>query len=394
MGQQINSMPCILLKNAEVYAPESMGVQDVLIVAGKIISIGKNLSNLPMDESAVKVIDCDGAYLTPGFIDAHVHMYGGGGGAGYGSRAPELTATEAFLAGTTSVIGALGIDTVTRNVMGLTAKAKSLRERYLNAYCTAGGMDLPPHTVTGSLRNDMYLIPEMIGVSEPAISDKRSSQVSTDDLRKLVADVHVAGRVCGKMGVVQFHLGDQPSGFQPLFDILPDVLIKHIFPMHVNRNEIVMEQAPQWAEHGGYFEVTASLFPPAYKRATQVREAINVLKKKGVNQKLICMSTDGNGVSTLFGKDHIERFPLNLLHNELKKMVAEGMNFTECLSYVTSNVADALGLADKTGRIQAGKDADVIVLERDSLNIREVVSMGHLVVEKGQRLEPTYGLDV
>jgi len=394
MEKQIKSMPSILLKNAEVFAPEALGVQDVLIVAGKIISMGKGLSDLPLDNATVKVVDCDGAFLVPGFIDAHVHMYGGGGGAGYGSRAPELTATEAFLAGTTTVIGALGIDTVTRDVMGLTAKAKSLRERYLNAYCTAGGMDLPPNTVTGSLRRDMYLIPEMIGVSEPAISDKRSTQPSTDDLRKLVADMHVAGRICGKMGVVQFHLGDQPSGFQPLFDILPDVLIKHIFPMHANRNEVTMEQAPQWAQHGGYFELTAALYPPAYKRATAVIDAIDILKNKGVNPKLMCVSTDGNGVSTLFGKDNIQRFPLNLLHNELKKMTAKGMDISESLSYITSNVADALGLADIKGRIQVGKDADVLVLEHDSLNIREVVSMGHMVVENGKRLKPTYNLDV
>lgn len=123
-------------------------------------------------------------------------------------------------------------------------------------------------------------------------------------------------------------------------------------------------------------------------------EAIDILKNKGVNPKLMTISTDGNGVSTLFGKDNIQRFPLNLLHNELKKMTAKGMDMSESLSYITSNVADALGLADIKGRIQVGKDADVLVLERSSLNIREVVSMGAMVVEAGKRLKPTYNLDV
>ena len=393
MAEQIKSVEGILLKNADVYAPESLGIQDVFIAEGKIISMAKKLDNLPMDEAKLKVIDCDGAYVVPGFIDAHVHMLGGGGGAGYGSRAPELTATEAFMAGTTTLVGAMGIDTVTRSAMGLAAKAKSLRERYLNAYCTAGGMDLPPHTVTGSIREDMYIIPECIGVSEPAISDKRSSQVTTSDLCKLVADVHVAGRACGKMGVVQFHLGDQPSGFQPLFDILPNILIKHVYPMHANRNEIVMEQAPEWAAQGGHVDITSAICPPAYKRSKAVIDALAFLKDKGVDPKLICISTDGNGVSTLFGKDHIQRFPLSLIHDELRRMIEHSYDLSEALGYITSNVADALGLEENKGRLQVGKDADIVVMKKD-LSIRDVISMGHVVVEAGKRLPPTYGLDV
>jgi beta-aspartyl-dipeptidase (metallo-type) len=388
-----SSVSSLLLKNAQVYAPESLGVQDVLVAAGKIICIGKELSGLPVDEEKMQVIDCDGALLTPGFIDAHVHMLGGGGGAGYGSRAPELTATEAFMAGTTTVIGCLGVDTVTRNVMALVAKARSLRERYLNVYCVDGGLDLPIHTLTGSLREDMYLIPEIIGVGEPAISDKRSTQPSLDDLRKLVADVHVAGRLAGKMGFVQFHLGDSPSGIKPLLDILPDVLIKHIVPLHFNRNPQVLSEAPEWAKNGGYIDLTVPLYPPAYKLGKSVPDSIELLKSQGVDRKLLTVSSDGNGVSTLFGKDYIHRFPLNILYNDVKIMYERGMELGEAVSYVTSNVADAYGLASK-GRIEAGKDADLVVMERDGLKIRTVVSAGMVVVDKGTRMPPTYGIDV
>lgn len=387
-----SALSCILLKNAKVYAPEVLGEKDVLIAGGKILSIGKNLSTASFDEDNMKVIDCDGAIVTPGFIDAHIHVLGGGGGAGYGSRASELKPSEAFLAGTTTIIGCLGIDTVTRNMMQMVAKARSSRERHLNVFCVDGGLDLPIHTLTGSLRDDMYLIPEIIGVGEPAISDKRSSQVTTDDLTKLVADVHVAGRLSGKMGFVQFHLGDTSTGMKPLFDILPNVLIKHIIPLHCNRNAQVLSEAPAWAEKGGVIDITVPLFPPAYKLGTSVPDAIETFKKQGVDSRKITISSDGNGVSTLFGKDYIHRFPLNILYNDIKLLIERGIDIAEAISYVTANVADGYDMQTK-GRINPGKDADVLVIDPGTFTIRDVISCGHMVVENGAALPPPYGID-
>ncbi len=383
---------CMLIKNADVYAPEHLGEQDILIANGGIVSMGKNLSTASFDEDALQVLDCQGAVVAPGFIDAHVHVLGGGGGAGYGSRALELRPSEAFLAGTTTIIGCLGVDTVTRNVMQLVAKSRSSRERHLTVYCVDGGLDFPIHTLTGSLRQDMFLVPEIIGVGEPAISDKRSSQVTTEEIAKLAADVHVAGRLSGKRGFVQFHLGDQPSGMQPLFDILSAVDIKHVIPLHCNRNHQVLEESPAWAAKGGVIDITVPLFPPAYKLGTSVPDAIGYYKAQGVNMGQVTISSDGNGVSTLFGKDYIHRFPMSLLYNDVKLLVERGTDIAEAVSYVTANVADAYDLASK-GRLEPGKDADLLVIDRAGFTLRHCVAGGHLVVENGQACPPPYGID-
>ena len=64
----------ILLKNAKVIDPsqklkgeESL---DILICNGKIEKIEKNIPNY----EASKVIDVENNYLSPGFIDLHVHF--------------------------------------------------------------------------------------------------------------------------------------------------------------------------------------------------------------------------------------------------------------------------------------------------------------------------------
>ncbi len=64
----------LLIKNAAVYSPENKGKNDVLIAAGKIISIA-SLIEVP-ESLGVKIVDADGLMLTPGFIDAHVHIAG------------------------------------------------------------------------------------------------------------------------------------------------------------------------------------------------------------------------------------------------------------------------------------------------------------------------------
>ena len=66
-----------LIKNAHIYAPEDLGVGDVLIGGGKILQMEEHL---PAEAAyKVTVLDGSGKVLMPGLIDAHVHILGGGG---------------------------------------------------------------------------------------------------------------------------------------------------------------------------------------------------------------------------------------------------------------------------------------------------------------------------
>lgn len=372
-----------LLKNAHVLAPEDLGVQDVLVAGDRIARVAPSIDGAAFE---AQVIDVDGSYVSPGFIDAHVHMLGGGGGAGYGSRAPELQASEAFLCGTTTIIGCLGIDYISRTPIHLVCKCRSLQERGLNVYIVFGGFGMPPRTITGDIRDDMFLIPELLGVGEPAISDPRSSQAPVDYLQQLVSEVHVGGRLTGKHGIVQFHLGDAPSGTAPLHKILEVAPMKNVRPLHFNRNEQLMEEAPAWIEKGGYVDFTAALCPPQHKRGFTNAQAVQMMRDKGVDLSKITFSTDGNGVSTLFGIEQIERFPLKLLHQSVVETARlDGMSVSQAVSFATSNTAESLGLKGK-GRIAVGMDADLVVLDKQTLNIKDVISRGLLVVENGERV--------
>ncbi len=63
-----------LIKNIQVYAPEDLGVKDVLISDSKIEKIDDHITY----PYSIETIDGTGCILTPGLIDRHVHITGGG----------------------------------------------------------------------------------------------------------------------------------------------------------------------------------------------------------------------------------------------------------------------------------------------------------------------------
>lgn len=65
----------LLLKGGHVIDPKNEidGYMDIAIVDGKIFQVAQNIST----ESAKKVIDVKGLYVTPGLIDMHVHAFHG-----------------------------------------------------------------------------------------------------------------------------------------------------------------------------------------------------------------------------------------------------------------------------------------------------------------------------
>jgi imidazolonepropionase-like amidohydrolase len=54
-------------------------------------------------------------------------------------------------------------------------------------------------------------------------------------------------------------------------------------------------------------------------------------------------------------------------------MAAYGMTKEEALSTITLNAAKILGIADRTGSIEAGKDANIIISTGDVLDMRSSV---------------------
>ena len=360
-----------LLKNAHVIAPEDLGVKDILVAGEKIAMIGEGLS-LPAIYDC-EVVDCEGNYVVPGFIDSHVHLIGGGGEGGYATRTPEIQLTDITTSGVTTVLGLLGTDGVTRHVTSLLAKARGLEDEGITAYIYSGSYEIPTPTITGSVRNDIILIDKVIGTGEIAMCDHRSSQSPKEAYQQITAEARVGGMLSGKAGVVNMHLGDGEDGLKMLYEITKNGEIPktQIIPTHVNRNKRLFKEAIEWAKQGGIMDVTSSVSPESgSSHSVKSSEAVKQALEAGVNIENITMSSDGNGSMPIFDEagNNIGvgvASQISIL-NEFRDMVQkENIAITDAIKIITSNIAKFTKLYPRKGCLANNSDADILVLDKD-----------------------------
>lgn len=378
-----------LLKNAHVIAPEDLGVKDILVAGEKIAMIGEGLS-LPAIYDC-EVVDCEGNYVVPGFIDSHVHLIGGGGEGGYATRTPEIQLTDITTSGVTTVLGLLGTDGVTRHVASLLAKARGLEDEGITAYIYSGSYEIPTPTITGSVRNDIILIDKVIGTGEIAMCDHRSSQSPKEAYQQITAEARVGGMLSGKAGVVNMHLGDGEDGLKMLYEITKNGEIPktQIIPTHVNRNKRLFKEAIEWAKQGGIMDVTSSVSPESgSSHSVKSSEAVKQALEAGVNIENITMSSDGNGSMPIFDEagNNIGvgvASQISIL-NEFRDMVQkENIAITDAIKIITSNIAKFTKLYPKKGCLANNSDADILVLDKD-LQLQHVWARGTHMVENGK----------
>ncbi|WP_288478857.1 beta-aspartyl-peptidase [uncultured Clostridium sp.] len=376
-----------IIKNAEIYSPEFLGKKDIVIVGDKIEGIYENIK-VPEDFLSVEVIDAEGKILVPGFIDAHVHLIGGGGEGGYKTRTPELPLSKITKAGITTVVGVLGTDGVCRNMRSLLAKVKALKEEGITAYCYTGSYDIPVKTMTDSIKGDLLLVEEVIGVGELALSDHRSSQATVEQFINTVAQTRVGGLLSGKAGIVNVHFGGGARKLEYLFKMIEQSEIPptQISPTHMSRTKELLEAGVEWAKVGGVVDLTTSSDPDHLEEGELLAsQALKYLLNKGVSIDNITFTSDGNGSMPMFDEEGkligLGICSVSTLFDEVRKSVLiEEISLEDALKTITSNPAKVLKLKDK-GRIEVNKDADIVLLDKEDLKIDTVIALGKKMVE-------------
>jgi len=382
----------ILLKNAEIMAPTSLGRQDVVIAGRHIAAIGEDF-NLAGSNLPVTVIDCSDYYLTPGFVDSLVHFIGGGGEGGFATRTPEMQLTDATLSGVTTAVGVLGTDATTRTLTNLLAKAHALEIEGISTYCHTGSYEIPCRTLTGSITDDLILIDKFIGVGEIAISDHRSSQPTTEELRKVAAAARVGGMLAGKGGIVSVHVGAGERILQPLYQAVAgtELRVKQFYPTHMNRNRRVFEAGIEFAKKGGVIDFTTSttaydLRHGEVAAAAALAEALYL----GIAPMQLTLSSDGNASLPLYNDDGelqgLQVGQVQSLYLSFREAVLQHqVPLTQALTCVTAAPAAVLGLKHK-GQVITGLDADVLLIRRDDLQLDTVFAKGQMLVQFGKAI--------
>ncbi|WP_043933170.1 beta-aspartyl-peptidase [Bacillus sp. EB01] len=381
-----------LIKNGEIYAPHHLGKKDILIVDSRIGWIADEIS-IPEGFAKVTVVDASGKYIVPGFIDSHVHITGGGGEGSYRTRTPELLLTDATLAGITTIIGVLGTDGTTRTMTNLIAKARALDEEGITCYIHTGSYQVPLKTLTGKIEDDIILIDKIIGAGEVAIADHRSSQPTVEEMAKIASAARIGGLLSGKAGIVNIHVGDSYDHLKIIDEVVEktDIPIRQFQPTHINRSQHLFEAGIRFAKKGGYVDFTTSSVPKFFDEG-EVKCSVGLRRMIDQHIDISQITFTSDGQASLPDFDEFGELlglkigKVSTLYEEVRDAIMqEGIPIEVALRVITQNPASILKLSRK-GMVAEGRDADLVLLDKEDLSIRDVFALGQMMVQDGKPL--------
>lgn len=365
----------MILRGGLLHTPTFIGAGDILVGGGKILGLFTN--NLPSEFlKQATVLDITGSYITPGLVDSHAHVTGGGGEEGPVSRVPEPHLSDFVGAGVTSVVGVTGTDSITRSLDALLAKVRALNKEGISAWMHTGAYRVPTPTLTGQVMRDLVTVEQVIGV-KIALSDHRGSQPTFSELLRLASDARTGGLVGGKAGVVNCHIGSGDERLGLLWEIVRRTPIpaRQFLPTHVSRTTKLLDDGKKWLEAGGSVDLTAQVTKDKTARVlTELKAETSPLDR-------VTVSSDAFGSLPKFDKDGefvgmgVAK-PDTLLGVVTSLVKNHGWELEQALPFFTSNPASILKLPK--GYIKVGSDADLLVLGED-LKLEYVFSRGALM---------------
>ena len=355
-----------LIENGEVYAPAPSGKISILLAGDKILKVGE-INRRAVESLGVEldVINARNCIVATGLIDPHEHLLGGSGEKGFATQTPEIYASELVQAGITTVVGCLGVDTTMKTMAGLLAKAKGLKEEGLNAFLWSGGYKVPPATITDSICDDIMFVEEVIGAGEIAISDKRSTAPEARELARIVSDAYVGGILSKKAGLTHFHVGEDEKRLQILRDLIEkyDVSAEWLYPTHITRSEELMLEAIELAKQRSFVDIDTV--------DEDLPERLKFYLDNGGLPEKLTVSSDASVKS-----------PQTLFEQLRLCVVEHKFPFEQIFRLATENTARALKLEQK-GTLKEGNSADILILEKHSLELRDVISSGRRLLKNG-----------
>jgi dihydroorotase len=333
----------LLLKNAHVIEP-GLGIDrvtDVAIEAGKIRSVGEG----PVDPSMAS-IDLTGCYLSPGWIDLHVHAYGT-----LGFSDPD---SIGVYQGVTSFVeaGGPGIDTLNEFVTIMDSLETGL---YVGPFIRPMGL-LGLNFIEGNVRT----------LGEVPINRWLDfAQQNRSLLRYLKCNA------VGEYGTGTLKL---TKGLSEILD-LP--LYMHIGEFQLQKpRHLLAPEAFKVAEAGDmithlYHGNLGKVIDADGKIIPEVRDAERrgVLFDIGfggynfswdVAEKAFAQGIVAHTISSDLQQYNIVR-PVKSLANVMSIMLRLGLTLQETIDRVTAAPANALSLQDRAGRLAAGMPADITV---------------------------------
>ena len=346
-----------------------------------------------------EIVNLTGRFLIPGLFDMHAHVAG----------VLDLSYNQTISENTLEALLDNGITTI-RNPGGPTKESVALRDAV-----AAGQIKGPQIFTAGRLINGLPFptrFVETIANTEAEVREEVKRQADADvDYVKLyvglypnlvktaIDEAHNQGiKVIGHL-----YLTSWTDAANLGIDALTHGVPVSPFLLSKDKQEIFIENGRGPFDHFLWLNLVDL-------NSTKINEMINALVKNKIpvdptlsiyeamlkddpqNQHLwskvlqLTKILYDHGVTIMSGTDipNFGLIPGISLHHELELLVKAGINPLNVIKIATSNGADALGILDDVGTIEAGKQADMIILNANPIiNIRNIGAIEG-VIEDGQ----------
>ena len=360
---------------------EDLENTDVLIEDGKIKKIGQDL-RVP---SGVKTIDATGQFVMPGIIDAHSHIAIDAVNEGTAPVTAEVWVGDvlnpfeieiyrALAGGVTSIHAMHG----SANVIG--GQCETVKLRYGVEDPEDLRMEGAPRTIKFALgenpiRNhglgDGILPASRMGVEQVfrdafeagkayAAEWEAYEQARATDPNAIPPEYNLRKQTLADIlaGDILIHCHSyRADEILMLMNVLGDYGVNKITFQHVNEGYKI---APELAEFGAMESVFSDWW--AYKFEVYYSTAFNatILAKNGVTTSI---NSDDAGLIR------------HLYHEAAKTQRYGQLSDNEALRMITINPAIQLGIEDRVGSIEVGKDGDIAIFSAHPLSIYAVPQM-------------------
>ncbi|SUY46748.1 amidohydrolase family protein [Clostridium putrefaciens] len=364
----------MLIKNAKIYtmAKENYENGSILIKNGKITKIGEDIK-APLGD---QIIDVKGAFLMPGIIDAHCHIGGQEANMGFeGSDinemsdpiTPELRAldainprdeafTKAICGGVTSVMtgpgsaNVIGGTFVAIKTFGISIDDMVIKEPA--AMKVAFGEN--PKRVYNSKNKMPSTRMATAALLRKALFDAKNYKIKKENAKEKDEFFETNFKMEALLPVIDKKIPLKAHAHRA-DDILTAIRIAKEFDVlltldHCTEGHVISK----YIKESGY---------PAIVGPTMSFNSKIELSNKSFSTPKVLIDS---GVKVAIMTDHpvIEQQYLSLCAGLATK---EGLSFEDALKAITINAAEIIGIDNRVGSLEIGKDADIAIFDGNPL---------------------------
>lgn len=333
-----------------------------IAIKGKYIMMVGDCSKLIGDKT--KVIDVRGKYLSPGFIDSHMHFESSMLTISEFSRLSIPSGTTTLVADPHEIGNALG-------PIGIKAMALEASKVPNHVYLVVPALtpDCPSLETAGYDINskDMEEIlnyPQVIGIGElQGFSNARHVYNNTPEIiTDLVASTIYATSI-----------GKVVDGNAP--ELFGNELAAHIISTGGKAScheTTTKEECIEKLRQGVY------VFMREGSTQRNMAQCIRALTEEGMDSRRMILASDDMVAEDLEKYGHMNEI--------IRRTIKEGVNPVEAIQMATINPASYFGLQD-TGVLAPGKYADIAIIDNlEDMKVAAVFLMGEMVAKDGRML--------